>query len=86
MEEVSKAAQTAEMSLSLLLWQALYEPVNRAIELLRIVDEERVSILVEPLQPNLVANIMDTNTIGGFDEPAFRSLGNDARPAQNAQE
>lgn len=30
--------------------------------------------------------IMDTNTTGDFDEPAFRSLGNDARLGQNPQE
>jgi hypothetical protein len=34
------------MSLSLLLWQALYELLKHAIELQRIVDEQCVSILV----------------------------------------
>jgi hypothetical protein len=45
------------MSLSLLLWQALYELVNHAIKLYRIVDEQRVSILVVPFQPELVAKL-----------------------------
>ena len=45
------------MSLSLPLWQALYELVNHAIELHRIVDEQRMSILGEPLEPYVVAEL-----------------------------
>jgi hypothetical protein len=29
---------------------------------------------------------MDTDAIGGFNEPAFRSLGHSACPGQNAQQ
>jgi len=38
----------------MLLRQVLYEFVHNTIELLRIVDEQRVSILVEAFQPNLL--------------------------------
>ena len=41
--------------MSLLLWQALDELLNHPIELHRIVDEQRMSVPVEPLQLNLVS-------------------------------